>query len=542
MMLNEPRNFGSFDPVIFGLRFNIDGAITASNAKELLPLVWRGIHFASTKEHQDFIHSLNNDGERFEAVSYFSLRVHESRHFHDLLGTPYGSMLLRQYFRAAILGQALMTDLVLRTKSLYVPIVDWAANDRFLQSRFRDLGTLPRSIAWFAEILSTMSTKLDTFNRGVLASTALASADGLPRIDACGILEGSAITSQELHIEENYGLDTARLFRRMVWESPVGRQYYGARQLVEVLSGEPIPAQNFLALCLCALCGNFQDPDSNHTRYPADLLLEMLMWMAKTGFQPSRASSAEDVVEVADRFFRTEHGSSLMGNLRQASEANLKTFEALEHDVEKMDKSAAGEPARSLLAGLKNYATAYEGYVRNVFTHVNDYCDVTYSRELDKHTRPVFFLESEYGIPLTEELEKAYFIGAEAELHGGAELESRLHSQIAPRGDNRFKSAFLISPKHAVSGAVDPTAIDVKLWQKNFEHSEMVRFLVAGGTNNMPQSQQWISLATLLTGGTKVFTVSGEMRTSARIDFDRVIGQGANEMMAAIRELKANTN
>jgi hypothetical protein len=489
--------------------------------------------FCPAKEHQNFICSLSDENERFEAVSYFSLRVHESRHFHDLLATPYGCMLMRQYFRVAILGQAVMRDLVLRTKSLYVPIVDWAANDRFLQRQFPNLGTPPSSIAWFAEILSTMSTKLDAFNRGIVAPAA-----GLPRIDACAVLEGSAITSQELHIEDTYGVKAAGLFRRMVWESPVGELYYGVRQLVEVLNGETVSAQNFLALCLCALCGNFQDPDSNHTRYPSDLLVEMLLWMAEAGFRPSRASSAEEVVQVADRFFRAAHGSSLMGNLQQASETNLKTFEALEHDAAEIEEGT-GEAARELLAGFRNYATAYEGYIRNVFTDVNSYCDVAYSRELNKHTDPVFFVESEYGIPLTEEVEKFYFIGAGAEFRGGQDLESRLPpSQIAPRADGSFKTAFLISPKQGLlPRRDDPAAIDVELWQKNFEHAEMVRFLIAGGTKNMPQTQQQIALATLVSGGTKVFTVSGEMHTSAIVDFDQ-IGPGINEMVASIRRLK----
>jgi hypothetical protein len=382
---------------------------------------------------------------------------------------------------------------------------------------------------------STMSMKLDSFNRGVMPSV-----DGLPRIDACAVLEGSAITSQELHIEETYGIDAARLFRRMVWESPVGGKYYGVRQLVQVIAGEAISAQAFLALCLCALCGNFQDPDSNHTRYPSDLLLEMLIWMSKAGFRPSRGSSAEEMVEVADRFLRAAHGSSLMDNLQKASETNLRTYEALEHDAAEIDKKGGREAAHELLAGFKNYATAYEGCIRKVFADVKGYCDIAYSRELNKYTDPVFFVESEYGIPLTEEVEKIYFVGAGAELRGGSDLESRLpSSQIAPRGDDSFKTAFLISPKQVLVGPQDnPATIDVELWHKNFAHAEMVRFLIAGGTNNMPQTQQEIAVATLRSGGTRVFTVSGEMQTISRIDFDREIGPGANEMVAAIRRLK----
>lgn len=530
-MLNEPQSFGKFDPVIFGLRFNIDGALSASNARDLLPLVWRGIHFPPTQEHRDFVRSLSDEDERFNAVAYFSLRVHEARHFHDLLATPYGCVLLRQYFRAAILGQAIMPELLFKMKSMYVPIVEWADNDRYLQRQFPLLGSPPRSIAWFADILSTMTSKLDTFNRGVLAS-----ADGLPRIDASGILEASAITSQELHIAETYGAEAALLFRRKVWESSVGEQYYSVHWLLRRLSGEAVPAPNFLALCLCALCGNFQDPDAKHARYPADLLWEMLIWMADVGFRPSNADSAEDVVDMADRFFRKAHGNSLVGNLNIASEANFKTFEALERDAAKLDHPGSVKAAQELVAGFKNYATAYEGYLRKVFANLDRYCGVAYSGDLNWHTDPVFFIESEYGIPLTEELEQVYFVGGAAELRGEADLQSVLPpSRLAHSEDGSFKTAFLLSPKQELHAHLaDPAAIDVGLWQRNFEHSEMIRFLIAGGTSNMPATQQENALGVLASIGTNVFNISGEMRTTARVD----LGHGVDEMVATIRRSK----
>ena len=98
-MLNEPKGFGQFDPVIFGLRFNIDGALSSAKARSFLPLVWSAAHFRPGPEHAEYLRTAGDENDRFDAIAYFSLRVHESRRFHDLLTTPYGCVLMRQYFR-----------------------------------------------------------------------------------------------------------------------------------------------------------------------------------------------------------------------------------------------------------------------------------------------------------------------------------------------------------------------------------------------------------------------------------------------------------
>ena len=170
-------------------------------------------------------------------------------------------------------------------------------------------------------------------------------------------------------------------------------QYYGVPLFLQQISDEAVPSGNFLALCLCSLCGDFQDPDASHARYPADLLLQMIIWMREIGFRVSRADSPEAVVAAADRFFHEAHGRSLMENLRTASETNLKTLQALRHDAEQLGSKGARAATEDLLAGFENFATAYEGEVRRVFGDPNGYCGLGYSRELTRHVEPMFFLE-----------------------------------------------------------------------------------------------------------------------------------------------------
>lgn len=535
-MFNEPKGLGQFDPVIFGLRFNIDGALNSAKAHALLPLVWRATHLGPGPEHAEYLREVRDENDRFDAIAYFSLRVHESRHFHDLLATPYGCVLMRQYFRTAILGQSLMPELVVRTKSIFVPVTDWASNPGFFERQFAELRLPSEGMTWFSGVISAMKSKLNAFNVGVTAPSVK-----VPGLNAVGILEGSAITSQELHIEEAYGADAAILFRRRVIESPIGMQYYGVRMFLQQIADEAVPSGNFLALCLCSLCGDFQDPDASHVRYPADLLLEMIVWMKEVGFRVSRADGPEAVIEAADRYFREAHGRSLMENLRTASETNLKMLKALRKDAEQLGSDGAKVATEDLLAGFENFATAYEGEVRRVFGDLNGYCGLGYSQELTRHIEPVFFLESEYGIPLTPELDNAYYVGAGADIRGDPQkLEALVpHSRAVLWPDGSYRTAFLLAPKSGLrTRQGDPASIDLELWQRNFEHSEMIRLLTAGGTGDIPESQQWVAASTLSAGGTKVFSMSGEMAASRNVDFERYIGPGANEMVAQIRQFK----
>ena len=70
-MLNEPKGFGQFDPVIFGLRFNIDGALSSAKARSFLPLVWSATHFGPGPEHAEYF-------ERRATRTTGSTRLHTS--------------------------------------------------------------------------------------------------------------------------------------------------------------------------------------------------------------------------------------------------------------------------------------------------------------------------------------------------------------------------------------------------------------------------------------------------------------------------------
>src|SRR5437762_1481050 len=101
MDLFEPQGaYGRFDPATFGLWINLDYVLEHSDFQGLLPLMLPTFAYDLTAEHRAYIEG-KSDAEMLRAANCFTVASHEARHFPDLLASPYGSMLARQFTRAA---------------------------------------------------------------------------------------------------------------------------------------------------------------------------------------------------------------------------------------------------------------------------------------------------------------------------------------------------------------------------------------------------------------------------------------------------------
>ena len=76
-----------------------------------------------------------------------------------------------------------MPELVLRTKSIFVPVTEWTSNPGFFERQFAELQPPSEGMAWFSGVISTMKSKLDSFNVGVTAPSMK-----VPGLNAVGIL------------------------------------------------------------------------------------------------------------------------------------------------------------------------------------------------------------------------------------------------------------------------------------------------------------------------------------------------------------------
>ena len=137
----EQTGFGRVDPSSFGMWLNVDKALAHPDYERFGPLMWSSFLFPLHDDHKTYLRRLTNEEDVQLVLNAFTLFTHEARHFHDLLLCPYGSMLMRQYTRAALYYLFLRRDLIFRHKAIYVPLSDWVAHGTKLQRVYRDLDT-----------------------------------------------------------------------------------------------------------------------------------------------------------------------------------------------------------------------------------------------------------------------------------------------------------------------------------------------------------------------------------------------------------------
>src|SRR5215472_2692531 len=168
MDIFEPMGFGRFDSSIFGLRLNLDRAITEPFDPDLLQLTLESFHRPIGQKHRKYVADIQDSEKKSLAVSLFTLSCHETKHFHDLLITPYGSMLMRQFTRLALLSLCCFSDLFLRNDTIMLPLRDWVSDWEIYTGIIPPLREPSENIKAIADAVETMMTKLRAFDTGVL--------------------------------------------------------------------------------------------------------------------------------------------------------------------------------------------------------------------------------------------------------------------------------------------------------------------------------------------------------------------------------------
>jgi hypothetical protein len=336
----EVNRSGRLDPSNFGLWLNLDYAIKNLTDTKLLSLMMTTFHFPLTDEHRNFVNSRKSEEEAALAINCFTMFSHEMRHFHDLLVCPYGSMLMRQYARAAFLCTLCKHDLYLRSSAIVVPLSDWIASQELFE-RAHSVPPPSSNLRDLNETLETMKVKLDVFNRGSIPLPS-----PFESLDATSILEALAILNQENLISKEFGDEKVSLFRRS-FKSPASiSRYYGPLYLISAI--------------LVSLCGNFQDPDFNRVRYPKDILVQLLIWLREHKFDASRVQHFEEIVDIVDQYFEERHGGDVQSMITQAARTNEEVEKALYADLSRFEEQLGNEDerARSVLKGFNNFRLA----------------------------------------------------------------------------------------------------------------------------------------------------------------------------------------
>jgi hypothetical protein len=287
----ELSGFGRFDSSVFGLRLNLDRAIADPFDPELLALTLKSFHGPLDDRHRRYVAGLGDPARRSLAIALFTLACHETKHFHDLLVTPYGSVLMRQYTTLALASLSCTDDLVKPNGVIALPLRDWADDWPVYSKMTPALGEPPKAVLDLAGLIGTMLAALKKFDGGSIKLP-----DHLNHLTASTILEGLAITAQERTIVSSFGEAGIPVFRKQFDSEPVAKRYFGSQWFIEDFLGMPLADNAVELILLASLCGNFQEQDRNRPRYPTNVLLEMLAWLRKNRAAALPDASPEEVL------------------------------------------------------------------------------------------------------------------------------------------------------------------------------------------------------------------------------------------------------
>jgi hypothetical protein len=523
MDLFEQQGFGRLDPSSFGLWLNVDKALAHKDYHRFGPLMWSSFHFALRDEHRTYLSSLPNGADRELVLGAFTLFTHEARHFHDLLLSPYGSMLMRQYTRAALLYLFLRQDLLFQHKAIFVPLSDWVTQGTALKRIYSDLDSPSHNIIHAESAFRSMKEKLRVYNRGRLNGD-----DGSRYPTAVSILEASAILMQETAIARDFGASYVESFRRGIWERGTANTYYSALSLISQQFERSVPAEVVSYLLTASLCGNFQDPDTKRLQYPTDILVELLLWLRKHEINLAESDSFEEIIYTVDEYFEETHGGDVMDMMKVSTDTNRAVGDAFRQELDVYEEQIGREypEARSLLAGYNNFCEVHTRFVGDVCVNPLWYCSSKYLEIQRRLPTPVIFIETELGIPVDEQIEQLYYIQFEERLYladlpeeyrkafNGFAADGkliRLAHILSPRG---FKTDDSAAPVGVDLWHMDNSAeaIKVDLWQRNHDAVGSLRFLIEGPGIALSKHVQRDLMSAFTLVGTKVYGAEGEIK------------------------------
>lgn len=511
----ERAGFGRFDPSNFGLWLNIELVVTSHLGTELTPLTMSSFHFALGDKHREFIEKLTDDDLTF-TLNCFTMFAHERRHFHDLLATPYGSMLMRQYTRQTLLSLACYHDICFISEAIAVPLSSWVTNaDMFALGH--NVPPPSDNLRQLHKSLSVMQEELAFFNKGTIRLP-----EPFTLVDATAILEGLAILTQEHEVEKHFGPAKMPAFWDTFRDSRVNQKYYSAIALCTDFLGPNVPRE-FLSYCLLAsLCGDFADPNPDRFRYPTDLLINLLLWLQKK-CDISAVDNFEHFFIIVDDFFEQTYGGNLQDMVTKAAKANEQVSAAFTEMVEQLEKKFNSYPAfRRVLGVFENFRKVQDPFASNIMIDPLWYVSAAYNESVAALPVPVIFLECTTGLPVDSFLEEFYYIQTETRINL-AQFPPAIAQGFKHLADHEgvARAAHIFSPrahrfqkpsgKYPMRVQFQVPEIDVELWQQVFDDaSGTLRFLLEGPDGMVEPLFKTILLGLAIVG-VRVYAISGEL-------------------------------
>jgi hypothetical protein len=122
-MFNSSSEFGRLDISHLGMWLNLDKMPVTANAP-LNDLLASAVRHEFSDLHREAVANARSAQDRAALIGLLTSVVHEARHFHDLLISPYGARLMHFNVQAAMAVLGAQGSLA-RSPAIIVPLSDW---------------------------------------------------------------------------------------------------------------------------------------------------------------------------------------------------------------------------------------------------------------------------------------------------------------------------------------------------------------------------------------------------------------------------------
>jgi len=439
-------DFGGYDPCFLGLTIHLrsDRAVEIALSEPGDAAADVGLQQAES-EGADAL---------FERLALSSVRIHETRHFHDSLVAPIGAEIFWRRFLITFYGLQLISlvrDLAAELEKaewlLPVPLTRWLQADERARSEWTErwcrhfgAGVRVLDLCDADHDLGPDSARLiDTVNRHSAEMAKIFREDWQVSRDirSMHVFEASALLAQWVSIGELYGEARAQHFIDCLFGDP--RSAYAAAlefmRVIAVARGSDEPGLPALQAALTWSQIGYEEKVDESKR-PLVRLARLVKWLAKRGL-PSTAGVA-DARRVFDEWDAAlGEPSTFDGLMRSVRDDELM--------AKRIQAAAEGEPSRGqafakvMLPSLQMWLDARRSMVSRFVANPGLYCD------------PIGYVRSgpeEYLSPASLYMLGAGSIPAEAFHRLGAARYGYIPLETIGEGENGSVIAFgEISPK-----------------------------------------------------------------------------------------------
>lgn len=375
MYNNFVFDFGEFSFRSLGLTVNFPEAL---DIRLLAPLA--GILLAGDSPLEQRFNSLDklleqeNDGfSQFTITSYATTIIHELKHFHDYITTPYGTLLMAEHM--LLLRNLFLTlTLIYSEPTIVVPFQSWRTLSDSLLHIFRKQTVSGQLNNFPADSLSKITDAADEILKRIRARRGKSNTPNENPLTTSNLIEAVAIEVQETQIRALFGEEKVTKFKNYLYSIDSQGVYTNLGKFWRTIASKT--SNTFLltptvknALVFFSLCVPFDSEHNLHGNHPVDRFQSITTYMSRTGI-PNASVIIDFFNEWAIKFKQPSFQDSLSDSVKKSKELAYGLRKLAEQENERAVAEGYGEihPLMmfQLLDAFSEWNTAHEYMVQQI--------------------------------------------------------------------------------------------------------------------------------------------------------------------------------